>query len=84
MCQFTIPFPGSPEDLINRAQREIESAGGSFAGDSMQGNFAVKTPIGAVRGTYLMVPTGISVTISKKPLLVSCSRIEKELREVMT
>lgn len=84
MCQFTIPFTGSPDSLINRAQREVEGAGGSFAGDSRQGNFSVKTPIGTVRGSYMMVPQGISITILKKPLLVSCNRIENELRAVMT
>ena len=83
MCQFTIPFSGAPDLLIGRAQREIGAAGGSFAGDNLQGNFEVKTPLGTVRGKYLMVTNGIAVTILKKPLLVSCTRIEKELKEVM-
>ena len=83
MCQFIIPYTGSFDSLIIRAQNEIEGAGGSFAGDDLQGNFAVKTPLGMVRGKYLIVTNGISVTILKKPLLVSCNRIEKELRAVM-
>jgi hypothetical protein len=84
MCQFILPFTGSADMLIMRAQREIEGGGGSFAGNHSQGNFAVKTPLGAVKGTYAIVANGISITISKKPLLVSCTRIEKELRGVMT
>lgn len=84
MCQFTIPYTGSADNLIGRARNEIQNAGGSFAGDMSHGNFEVKTPLGMVRGTYRMAENSISIAISKKPLLVSCSRIERELRDVMT
>ena len=84
MCRFIIPYSGSPDSLLLRAQREIENTGGAFAGDNSQGNFAVKTPLGTVKGTYLMLANEISIAISKKPLLVSCNKIEKELRGVMT
>lgn len=83
MCQFTIPFSNSSENLTNRAKQEIERAGGSFNGDASQGSFEVKTALGAVGGSYQVTGQEISMFIAKKPFLISCKRIEKELREVM-
>ncbi len=83
MCQFTIPFTGSGEELITRAKQEIENSGGTFAGDASYGIFKVKTPVGTIEGSYSMAVTDISIAITKKPFLVSCRKIEKELRGVM-
>jgi len=84
MCRFTIPYSGPSDELVTRARSEIQGAGGSFAGDALHGNFEVKSPIGMIRGTYVLEANEISITITKKPLLVSCGRIERELREVLT
>ncbi len=83
MCQFTIPFTGSGDALIARAKQEIENLGGSITGDSSTGNFKIETPIGTIVGSYSIISNEISIDIAKKPFLVSCSRIEKELRGVM-
>jgi len=52
-------------------------------GDETQGNFQVKTPLGSVGGKYAITGQEIMMHITKKPLLISCKRIEKELRDVM-
>jgi len=83
MCQFTIPFAADKESLINRAKQEIESSGGSFQGNSTEGSFRAKTPVGAIEGSYLIEGQSISLGITKKPFLLSCKRIEKELTEIM-
>lgn len=83
MCQFSIPFSGDPENLFKRANQEIEKSGGAFNGDSAQGSFEVKTPLGSIEGSYQISGQQISFAILKKPFLLSCSRIEKELMEVM-
>lgn len=83
MCQFSIPFSGDSESLIQRAKQEIEKSGGSFAGDTSQGNFETKTPIGSICGSYQINNQQISFSITKKPFLLSCSKIEKELTSVM-
>lgn len=83
MCQFNIPFSGQADSLLQRAKQEIERAGGFFTGDSAQGSFQAKTPIGSIEGSYQIFGQEISVAITKKPFLLSCSRIQKELSEVM-
>lgn len=83
MCQFNLPFSGAADSLMQRAKQEIEGTGGSFTGDSSQGNFHAKTPIGSIYGSYQIVGQQISLAITKKPFLLSCNRIQKELSEVM-
>lgn len=83
MCQFSIPFSGDPESLMKRARQEIESAGGAFNGDLMQGSFQAKTALGSVQGSYQIAGQEIFLIIIKKPFLLSCTRIEKELAGVM-
>lgn len=83
MCEFTIPFNGSADGLVTRARQEIERAGGSFNGNALGGNFIGKTPIGSIGGSYQISGQEISIVISKKPFLLSCRKIEKELRGVM-
>lgn len=56
------------------------SAGGSFQGDAAAGNFGVSTPLGDIRGSYVIQDSVIHVTIATKPFLVSCGMIEKQLR----
>ena len=83
MCQFNIPFPGDAENLITRAKQAIEGAGGAFTGNVTEGSFRAKTPIGSIQGSYQVEGQQILLAITKKPFLLSCSRIEKELASVM-
>ncbi|GEO08337.1 hypothetical protein [Segetibacter aerophilus] len=83
MCQFSIAFSGDAESLIKRAKQQIEQAGGSLLGDATQGSFQGQTPIGSIEGSYNVEGQKISLNITKKPFLLSCSRIEKELSAVM-
>jgi hypothetical protein len=83
MCQFSLPFQGDSQSLLRRAQHEIVKMGGAFNGDDVQGSFRAKTPIGSIEGTYAVVGQQIELSISKKPFLLSCKKIEKELRGVM-
>lgn len=84
MCRFRIPFPGDAESLTQRARQEISQMGGNLNGDSSHGDFRAKTPLGFVEGTYQISNQEIFFIITKKPFLVSCKKIEKELREVIT
>lgn len=83
MCLFSIPFSGSADSLMQRAKQGIEGTGGFFAGDSAQGSFQAKTPMGSIKGSYQILGQEISLAITKKPFLLSCSTIQKELTEVM-
>jgi len=83
MCQFNLSFSGDLESLLKRAKQEIEKAGGNLEGDLLQGQFRARTPIGSVSGSYEIAGQQIALSIAKKPLLISCKRIEKELASVM-
>jgi hypothetical protein len=83
MCQFIIPFPGASEQLMNQAKTEIEKTGGSFNGDQTGGVFEVKTVLGRIGGSYKIAGQEIEISVHKKPLLVSCRKIEKELNAIM-
>ena len=79
-CNFSIPFSSSAEALVEKARHAISNAGGNFNGDSNAGNFDVSTPLGTIRGTYLIQGDQIHVSIISKPFLVSCGLIEKQLQ----
>lgn len=83
MCQMSFAFSGSSDSLLHRAKTEMEKSGGSFAGNSTQGDFHAKTPLGSVHGTYQITDQQMAISILKKPFLLSCKRIEKELRGVI-
>jgi hypothetical protein len=80
-CKISIPFSGSAQDLINHAASGIRSAGGEFTGDVFAGDFSMNTPIGSVKGSYNISGEQINIEIAQKPMLVSCQRIEEELRK---
>lgn len=82
-CSFSIDISDTPEELIRKAKAGITQANGSFDGDTNQGSFRVPTPLGAISGTYEMEASAISIAIQNKPMLLSCSRIESELRKFM-
>lgn len=78
-CSFSIPLNIPAGQVAQKARTAIMNAGGSFNGDAASGNFDVSTPLGAIRGSYVIQEPTMYVTISSKPFLVSCSLIEKQL-----
>jgi len=83
MCQFRLPITGDATSLLQRAKQEITASGGVFDGDNEAGIFHAKTPIGSIEGTYQVEANEIALNITKKPFLLSCNRIKKELTSVM-
>jgi hypothetical protein len=79
-CNFSIQFGTSAEELAEKARKAIIGAGGTFQGNAAAGNFDVSTPLGAIRGNYVIQEPVIHVTITSKPFLVSCGLIEKQLQ----
>ena len=81
VCNFTIPFSQSPEELISKVRKGISGTGGTFTGDVTSGNILLPTPIGTIKGSYTINDSVIEITITDKPIFVSCSRIESELQK---
>jgi hypothetical protein len=80
-CNFSIQFSTTAEEVSTKARKAIMDAGGSFDGNAESGNFDVATPLGAIRGSYVIQQPSIHVTIASKPFFVSCALIEKQLRD---
>jgi hypothetical protein len=78
-CEISIPFSEDAGSLIRRASQAIENAGGKFMGDENEGSFNLSSIIGSIAGTYEIADSQLKISISQKPMLVSCDRIEKEL-----
>ncbi|HOZ87632.1 MAG TPA: hypothetical protein PL029_07740 [Bacteroidia bacterium] len=82
-CNFTIPFSGSPEALIEKARKAIGEAKGNFSGDTGSGFFSLSTPLGPVNGSYNISESAIHVEIDNKPVFVGCGKIENELQKYL-
>lgn len=83
-CEFAINFPGTAEELVARAEKAIAQAGGTFNGTAQAGSFKISTMLGSVEGSYTVAEPKINISIEDKPFLVSCSKIEDELRKYLT
>lgn len=80
-CQFTLPFSGSAQDFVNKARQKVQGAGGTFNGNTSNGSFSVPIPIvGSVEGNYQINGQQVSINITKKPFVISCSAIESYVR----
>ncbi|MES0491377.1 MAG: hypothetical protein ABUK01_15390 [Leptospirales bacterium] len=84
LCNFSVDFKGSAEELVAKAKQAIEDAGGTFKGDTSSGSFTAPTPFGKIEGTYTISGQTINIAITKKPLIASCSLIEKKLKEYLS
>lgn len=83
-CDFSIDFTGTSDLLIGRAKDAINNAGGMFDGDPQTGDFSISTPIGKIAGDYQVSGQTITFSITDKPFLLGCGRIENELRKYIT
>ena len=79
-CNFSIPFSGEAEIILNKAKAAIESQEGTLAGDSHSGNFEVTVFANTIRGIYVVTGQNLNLTITHKPFLIPCSTIEGFLK----
>lgn len=80
-CNFTIEFSDSAESMVQKAQTAILNAeNATFEGTTQNGIFALPTPLGAVKGSYIIENNLAHFTIDEKPFLVSCNLIESKLK----
>lgn len=75
----------SPKDdlqtTLKRVETTITNKGGQFAGDTSSGTFAGVTPIGMVKGKYLVRGNDIEITITDKPFLAPQAIIDGKIRD---
>lgn len=80
--QFKVSYPGDKSQLLDKIRSTVGSKG-SLNGDEQQGNFEGSTPIGSFQGSYVIEGNDITITIDKKPFLVSNNRIKEEFEKAL-
>jgi hypothetical protein len=84
MCNFSINYPKPKDQLVSQLKAAILSQGNAqFEGDQTRGEFAFTAMSFNIAGGYAIVEDVIDVNITDKPFLVSCSRIESEIRRYL-
>jgi hypothetical protein len=79
-CNFSIPFSGSPTDVLMRAKTAVQGQGGAFRGNEKSGSFDISVMGSSIRGSYVVDGQQLNITIDSKPFLIPCSTIEGFLR----
>lgn len=82
-CNFSIPFSGSPSDILNRAQAAIHDQGGYFKGDDNSGDFQLTVLGSDITGRYYISGQELNVTIDSKPFMIPCSTIQRYLKSYL-
>ena len=81
-CNFTVNFMGGATEKVAKAKKEVETNGGTFNGNEVAGNFKVPVPLMSnIEGSYKVSKQVISFNIAKKPILVSCGKVQSFLEE---
>jgi hypothetical protein len=78
-CIISIKIGEEHRGLMSVAQKAIVKAGGEFSGDESSGSFSISTAIGKIAGDYVIEDSIFTLTVTQKPLLISCKLIEKEI-----
>lgn len=71
---------GSAEVILQKAKAAVESQGGNFSGDTQSGSFDVTVFGNTISGRYEVLNKQLEISITDKPMLVSCGMIESYLR----
>lgn len=83
-CDYQFPFESTSEELYSKMKALVEQKGGSIQGDSVQGTISFSVPVlGDISGTYSIANQEIYIEILEKPFLVSCKKIESEIRKAL-
>ena len=79
-CDFSIPFTGSPEEVLAKAKSTVQSQGGNFNGDANNGDFTVSVFGNKIVGNYTVSGNILNISITDKPFMVPCNAIEGFLK----
>jgi len=79
---FKIALKEELSSILEEVESAIVKSGGEFKGDTRKGKFAGKTMLGKIKGEYACLSDDeVEITITKKPLVATKSKIESEIRE---
>lgn len=76
LCQFE-RIAVDAEGALDRAKAETIRRGGTWEGDLAYGRYVMRTPFGALEGSYAVANESVRFVIDRKPALVPCALIAK-------
>ena len=83
-CQFDIQMKDTVEAFVAKAQELSKKMNGTFTGDIYSGNFNIPTPFGTLAGSYSVERVTVHITVTDKPMLMSCGVVSDMLRGYLT
>jgi hypothetical protein len=83
-CNFSIPFSGSADSIVNKARTAVQGQGGNFNGTASAGSFDVTVFGNTIKGSYTVNGQSLTIDIASKPFLIPCSTIEGFLRSQLS
>lgn len=75
-CNFSIPFSGDSQQVINKARAAVQGQGGTLSGDDNSGQFQVSVFGSTIAGQYAVVGNELQIQVTDKPFMIPCSIIE--------
>lgn len=79
-CNFSIPFTGETQTVIDKSKAAVEKQNGTFTGDTNLGNFSVSFFGQEIIGSYTVSGNDLQIVIESKPFMVPCNAIENFLK----
>jgi hypothetical protein len=79
-CNFSIPFTGEAQTVIDKSKTAVEKKNGTFTGDTSLGNFSVGFFGQEIIGSYTVSGNNLNIVIESKPFMVPCNAIENFLK----
>jgi len=83
-CEFSIPFSGTPTEVLRKAQTAVEGQGGTFTGDASGGGFDVTVFGNTIKGSYSVSGQNLQINILSKPFFLPCNTIEGFLKNQLS
>jgi len=84
MCNFSIEYPKPKDEMVMQLKKAVEAqADGVFNGDTSAGEFSFSARGFDLAGGYCISGDVIEVSVFKKPWLLSCKKIEAEIRKYL-
>lgn len=79
MLGFSCAYNQSKHEMIRHLEDVIESRGGTFKGDTRQGEFCFGKRLGKLSGQYHFTDTAINIEILRKPIYFSHEYIQRHI-----
>ncbi|MGL5890498.1 MAG: hypothetical protein ACRC3B_11465 [Bacteroidia bacterium] len=77
-------FTCSAATLVNSAQQQVTSHGGTFNGNTSSGSFSAPIPVfGTLAGTYTISGQTLTVTITQESFFLPCSTIQSAIQNAV-